>query len=73
MFAGGDCLRCETLAEICFSHVSMMIYHKVFAHLFVCFWRELSYGGEFFAHKKKSTIPTLLYPLTVKHTHALEH
>lgn len=49
------------------------MYHKVFAHLLVCFWRELRYGGEFFANKKKSTFPMLLYPFPVNDAYPLEH
>lgn len=43
------------------------MYHKLFAQLLVCFWRELSYGVELFLHKKSTTLP-LVYPLTASHT-----
>lgn len=47
------------------------MYHKLFAHLLVCFWREQSYGEELFLHKKSTILP-LVYPLTASHTYVLE-
>lgn len=41
------------------------MYHKLFTHFHVCFWRELSYGAELFIHK--NTILPLVDPLTASH------
>lgn len=43
------------------------MYHKLFAQLLVCFWRELPYGEELFLHKQSTILP-LMYPLTASHT-----
>jgi len=50
-----------------------MPYYKVFSHLLVGSGGNYPMEGSCLPIGEQSTIPTLLYPLTVKHTSALEH